>query len=344
MVDKTEEGESCWKDIDELMGEYLVYTAMANDYVYGGYCAQWMVQIFADTTHLFIDIVYIRNNEIPGLFNIVAPCQELSCYVPVFRVFVNNKQDTTAIAKVISQVFNHINENDKTFDDGSKIEQIMVDFSDAEDAGLRKALGEDFVNRVLRGCDFHYKQSLVSETTPQQELFLSLAKRIPDATQEEVFEIFSVLKGEKPVASIVDFLPENQREASVLVRNDKWTGARHWVDWWLRENHLKKLCKAFRDTPEEVWENSQATNNPVESINRTSKTVHLCSLKEALQHVYLEYRRTAFLLLATWDGRSVTYRKTKNNRKRKRPANSMGSAQNPPDKKKNLKKKKEGGI
>ena len=106
---------------------------------------------------------------------------KLLSYVPVFRVFVN-KQDTTAIAKVISQVFNHINENDKTFDNGSKIEQIMVDFSDAEDAGLRKALGEDFVNRVLRACDFHYKQSVyrvatfVTETTPQQELFLTSQK------------------------------------------------------------------------------------------------------------------------------------------------------------------------
>ena len=29
-------------------------------------------------------------------------------------------------------------------------------------------------------------------------------------------------------------------DVSVLVRNDKCTGARHWVDWWLREKVNKQ--------------------------------------------------------------------------------------------------------
>ena len=48
------ENELCRQDIDDMMGDYFVYSAMTNTYVYNGYCAEWMVKISAEATHLFM--------------------------------------------------------------------------------------------------------------------------------------------------------------------------------------------------------------------------------------------------------------------------------------------------
>ena len=98
--------------------------------------------------------------------------------------------------------------------------------------------------------------------------------------------------------TVLHLLESNEeRVQAENLRTSTWTGSQR-VDWWLRTNHLRKLCRDFSAILVETWENSEATNNPVESINRVSKTVHLCSLKEALQHVHSEDRRTALLLTA----------------------------------------------
>ena len=64
-----------------------------------------------------------------------------------------------------------------------------------------------------------------------------------------------------------------------------------------------------------------------------SKTVHLCSLKEALPHIHSEDRCSA-----TQSGVSISYRKSKPKRKQ-RTKLLMGNAQNPPDTKRKLVKK-----
>ena len=157
-VEETPEDKECEREVITLMRENRVFTLIVNERIFGGVCGKWHLQCFPKSTHLFMDIVYIRNNEVPGLFNMVAPCEELRCYVPVFRIFVN-KQD--AIAEVIYCVFAWVDKKDSEFNMGEKIEQIMVDFSDAEENGLKDALGSNFVKKVLRGCEFHYMKSVV---------------------------------------------------------------------------------------------------------------------------------------------------------------------------------------
>ena len=112
------------------------------------------------------------------------------------------------------------------------------------------------------------------------------------------------------------------------------------MNWWLRPRHLAKLSKAFSEVQD--WEGSQSTNNPVESINKTSKTTQSCSLKEAIQHVFHEDKRHALLISAVQSGRSISYNHTpRQKRKRKKVKDmSMGDALNPPDSKKKLAKKK----
>ena len=147
-----------------------------NDQIFGSFCAKWQAEIFSKATHLFIDIVYIRNDDVPGLLNIVAPSALLRGYVPVFRVFLN-KQNAESISFVCRHAFQHINKEHSEFRNGEAIKQIMVNYSDAEENGLRDALGDEFVEKVLRGCKFHFLQSVakvaavVTETDTQKTMF-----------------------------------------------------------------------------------------------------------------------------------------------------------------------------
>ena len=130
-----------------------------------------------------------------------------------------------------------------------KVEQIMVDFSDAEEKGLREALGDDYINSKLRGCEFHFKQfvnkvaKLVTETELQEKMFHAIANLIPSCEDETKVRLyFSVLGGMEPVSSIKDNLSNPElRERSEEVRNESWKGASTWIDWWLRPNHLAKV-------------------------------------------------------------------------------------------------------
>ena len=129
----------------------------------------------------------------------------------------------------------------------------MVDFSDAEENGLREALGDDYINSKLHGCEFHFKQSvnkvakLVTETELPEKMFHAIANLIPSCEDETKVRLyFSVLGGMEPVSSIKDNLSNPElRERSEEVRNESWKGASTWIDWWLRPNHLAKVSLAF---------------------------------------------------------------------------------------------------
>ena len=270
-----------------MMGNYSPkdHCVMIGDRLYGFFCANWQAECFSKSTHLFVDICYIKkNSELPGLLNIVAPCSELKCYVPMYWIFVN-KQDGTAIAFVVETAFRNIQAHYPQFNMGSNIEQLMVDFSDAKENGLRAVLGNDLINKVIRGCKFHFMQStekvamLVTETDMQKQMFIHLARKIPDCTDQEVVHlILSILGEEKRPSEAQHIITDVKlKDSSLLMDNKAWVGASTWVEWWLRSNHLRKLSLAFSEISADVWHSSQATNNPVESINRVSKTQSLCS-------------------------------------------------------------------
>ena len=55
-------------------------------------------------------------------------------YLSVFRVFIS-KQDSTFYAKAINRMLDTVTKSFPGFERGRNIDQIMVDFSDAEDNG-----------------------------------------------------------------------------------------------------------------------------------------------------------------------------------------------------------------
>ena len=141
----------------------------------------------------------------PWLFNTVAPCKKLRFYVSVYRIFVN-KQDAVAIFTVLKTVFDKVHNRHPNFKRGENIKQTMVDYSDAEENGLRLALVDDFVEKVLRGCNFHFLQSAVkmantvTTTERQEKVFIHICQiTTPLQNQDHVMQCLQVLNGELPV-------------------------------------------------------------------------------------------------------------------------------------------------
>lgn len=304
------------RELTEMMGNYCTtdHTCMIGERIFGFFVANWQLMMFKDITHLYMDITYVKNSDFPGLLNLVSPCDALKCYVPVARVFLN-KQDTLSMAFALKKLFTYITEHCRNFAMGRNLQQLMVDFSDAEDRAVREVLPENLVEKIFRGCKFHFMKSvekvatLVTETENQKALFVHLASKIPNCKDKETVKlIFNVLCGEAETKEVCHLVTDsNLREAAKIIENSGWRGTSFWAQWWQRKEHLAKLSLAFSQMSADAWESSQATNNPVESINRVSKTNTLCSIKEAIEHVYYEDRRYAFMLIAARHGRSITY-------------------------------------
>lgn len=70
----------------------------------------------------------------------------------VARVLLN-KQDGSTYAMAIKEIFLKTTTEHPAFKMGTALEEIVVDFSDAESNGFRNAIGEDLAAKLLRGCN-----------------------------------------------------------------------------------------------------------------------------------------------------------------------------------------------
>lgn len=70
----------------------------------------------------------------------------------VGRVLVN-KQDGATCAMAAKEVFLKTSKDYPVFKMGSDLEEIVVDFCDAESNGFQDAIGEYLAAKLLRGCN-----------------------------------------------------------------------------------------------------------------------------------------------------------------------------------------------
>lgn len=68
-----------------------------------------------------------------------------------------NKQDGATHAVAVKEVFLKTSKDYPSFKMGSDLEEIVVDFCDAESNGFRDAIGEDLAAKLLRGCNVSVK-------------------------------------------------------------------------------------------------------------------------------------------------------------------------------------------
>ena len=83
-----------------------------------------------------------------------------------------------------------------------------------------------------------------SASTLGYKAFLSIAYAIPQATsQDDVYSLFSVLSGEKPISEAISLIPDATYLSSYIPHHDSssWKTCTQLCDWWQRPNHLSKL-------------------------------------------------------------------------------------------------------
>ena len=59
-------------------------------------------------------------------------------------------------------------------------------------------------------------------------------------------------------------------DANFIDSETNWSGAKKWVEWWMRPNHLKRYCTDTSKS-EEVWEQCPSGTNAIERKNLDSK-------------------------------------------------------------------------
>lgn len=99
----------------------------------------------------------------------------------------------------------------------------------------------------------HYQRSVkrISEQVNKNiagkphKAFTSIAYAIPNVHKKEHVEtLFHVLSGLAPLSSAIKILPEMEVLKTYESEHDpsNWKACSHWVSWWMRKNHLSKLC------------------------------------------------------------------------------------------------------
>ena len=60
-------------------------------------------------------------------------------------------------------------------------------------------------------------------------------------------------------------------DANFIDSEMNWSGAKKWVEWCMRTNHLRLLHKDYSNTSDEIWDQSPSDTNAVKRKNLDSK-------------------------------------------------------------------------
>ena len=99
-------------------------------------------------------VLYTYKNSICALIMLAATIYEhkyASTGMIVARVRLN-KLDATAYSTCFSALFRKVKELHPEFDVGKMLQGILADWSDTQLKGLEDAIGEENVNKVMKGC------------------------------------------------------------------------------------------------------------------------------------------------------------------------------------------------
>ena len=116
----------------------------------------------------------------------------------------------------------------------------------------------------------HAVTKRVAKEMLEVDAFCKITKSITEATKKQnVYKLFDVLQGTVTVNSIQHtnmHLTETRR--SYQLQNGK---GKNWVQWWIRPNHLRLLCKPFSEMSSSDWDNGPHNTTGVKWINSLTK-------------------------------------------------------------------------
>ena len=179
-------------------------------------------------------------------------------------VSILSKDDSDAYSIGFGKAFGMAKSDCSKFEVGTTLRGIVIDWSDAEANGLRKAVGDIVANRLLKGCQVHWARSYqrvagkVCRTAEEKTAYNRITTCIPcSKSKTNVLLHFQVLCREMSVEVL-------HLSGIQPFQNFHWEKARSWVEWWTRRCHLQMLCKEVSPLDDMDWSPCPKDTNAVE--------------------------------------------------------------------------------
>ena len=91
----------------------------------------------------------------------------------------------------------------------------------------------------------HRVAEKVCNAGTERRLFIKLAAQVPkEASKDEVFTIFSCLKGETQLCELPECILTVLPSSAESTDTSTWVRAKTWVQWWTKPTHLSKTMKS----------------------------------------------------------------------------------------------------
>ena len=191
---------------------------------------------------------------------------------------------------------------------------VVIDWSDAEAAGLNLAVGEHKAGELLKGCKVHWQCSFQlianrtasSKNKQKEKVFLAIANQIQ---KQDATTCFEILCGVRTVNELIKLNIEiSQEDVDYVDNNCDWSMAKHWAEWWSKAPHLRRLCKAFTMIEQDVWSKYPATTNAVKYKNKDCTSDTPQCIKLAVISMYNVDKVVCLKHIAEEEGVSLSYR------------------------------------
>jgi len=192
--------------INTLVGKYQLDGDNAyifgRDRQYAFFQAPFQAYEWSKAEVLFVDIDYTGCHHFKYLLNVVCLNSVTKKYMACGRALLNH-QDGCSIGKALSVFTQNVKNQEPTYDIRNVHKEILLDFDNAEANAFQESFGETIMS-LIRGCSVHFMQSAMrvakivnpSSLSIGYQVFMSIAKRIPDEpSQDVVLDAFDVLSG-----------------------------------------------------------------------------------------------------------------------------------------------------
>ena len=241
-----------------------------------------MAEVLSFAQFVQADVTFPSNSTFKYLLNIVTFNEESMVFQVVARVMLN-RLTAAAYKKAFGEVFKITTSLHPHFDNGSKVEDWIVDFSLAQRDGLAANLGKKTARARIVGCKVHYQrnvrkmaQKVGGSNAASVDLFCKIAYMIPELPDESLVDLaFGVLCGETSIEE-EENLPLLETlgitAGDLDVDTSKWSCATSWVKWWSKPSVLTMFTKSCTEMTDEEWESCPKTTNAVESHNKICQT------------------------------------------------------------------------
>ena len=127
--------------------------------------------------------------------------------------------------------------------------------------------------------------------------------------KQHVLQLFNVLHDTGKLSLIQHLKLPLSEEQVAIISNCDWSGARNWVEWWTRTNHLQMLSKPFARMALSTWNKAPSNFNGVERANSLAKDgdSKRKSLYCAMQSLYEKDKVFALQYIAADGGTKTSY-------------------------------------